>query len=109
MLSRIDRFYVRGSIAHLGGRNGIWPTLPHISDHAPIFIHFKERETDEHMKARFDNVFLSKDFTKEQMLGAWQSTLKTYDRDCWTNRINKAIQEVKIANDVLVKERAKNR
>jgi exonuclease III len=36
--SRLDRFYITPDIQQAGGRHGIWPTVAHLSDHAPIFL-----------------------------------------------------------------------
>jgi hypothetical protein len=36
--SHLDRVYVDAHIQEYGRRNGIWPTMAHISYHAPIFV-----------------------------------------------------------------------
>lgn len=109
VLSRIDRFYVSGTIAQQGGKIGIWPTLPHISDHAPLYLHFREREFDTHRRTHFDNLFLAEDHTKIQLLGAWQTAIRSSESGSWTNKIGEAIEEVKTTNDILAKDRSKQR
>lgn len=57
----------------------------------------------------FDNLFLNKETTKDHMLGAWQTAIKMHEGENWPNKIGKAIQEVKIANNCLAKERSETR
>lgn len=42
-------------------------------------------------------------------MGAWQTSISTYQDESWPTKIRKAIQEVKISNDMLVKERNQSR
>lgn len=54
-------------------------------------------------------MFLDKYTPKNKMLGAWQTAVRMNEGESWPSKIGKAIQEVKITNDVLVKERSKAR
>ncbi|KAG0573055.1 hypothetical protein KC19_VG144800 [Ceratodon purpureus] len=42
--SRIDRCYIDPKVRERGGKHGIWSTMAHLSDHAPVFLEISFRK-----------------------------------------------------------------
>jgi hypothetical protein len=58
------------------GRHGIWPTMDHVLEHAPIFlqIYFKKPRKLHHIP--FNLSLIQDDICKQQFVNAWKESIE---------------------------------
>lgn len=97
--SCIDRIYLPTAIHHLGGLTGIWSSMPHISDHAPIFVKLNADRPPPPKPIRFNTHLLKIPESRTLLLQTWQQTIRKYSTQNRNNRVAAAIQAVKVVSD----------
>jgi hypothetical protein len=97
--SRLDRIYVDSTIRELGGQVGIWNTLPHISDHAPIFLKLRKTTARVHRSITFNRQLLTTVDGKELLRSAWRQAIDEDPSQPIDDRIATAVRKVKEASD----------
>ena len=74
--SRIDRFYIPLQIEYIGGTIVILPTLPDVSDHAGVILHFNdEPKSRKKRPAFFNKGLLAHPERKAELLHTWKEAM----------------------------------
>ena len=93
--SRIDRFYIPVSLEQIEGTTEILPTLPDISDHAGVTLHFNDepRKRKKH-PAYFNKGLLANPESRTTLLNTWKEVMADEIVGSWNLKMvqaNKAI------------------
>lgn len=95
--SRIDRFYVPNKIEFIGGTTEILPTLPDISDHARIVLHFNDEPRRRSPPAPYFNKgLLTNQESKTALLATWKGVMEDNTLATWNQKMvvaNKAVRD----------------
>lgn len=97
--SRLDRFYVNTFLRSIGGQTGIWPSMPHISDHAPVFLRIHKRGTRTVRKLAFNRRMMTSTDEKRLLLTSWKKAILENENRPWQTKIVEALKEVKACSD----------
>ena len=106
--SRIDRIYIPTHIEDIGGTIVILPTLPDISDHASVVLHF----TDEPKRHKpptpyFNKGLLANAESKAQLLDTWKNVIKDEAYTTWNLKMVAANTDVRLKSMELSKNQKK--
>ena len=85
--SRIDRFYVPPSIEAIGGTTEILPTLPDISDHAGVILHFNKEGKQKARTIPFNKGLLTNEESKAALLATWKSVMADSTILSWNQKM----------------------
>lgn len=97
--SRLDRFYVNTYVRSIGGQTGIWPSMPHISNHAPTFMRIYKRGTKTVRKLTFNRKMMTSNEEKQLLLRAWKKAILENHNRSWQSKIVEALKQVKTCSD----------
>lgn len=87
--SRLDRLYLNQQLIRIGGQTAIWPTLAHVSDHAPSWIR-NSQTAFVPGRCIFDNIFMAQSAmdwaveSNQPLIILLLDLEKAYDRVSWT-------------------------
>ena len=106
--SRIDRFYIPLRIEQIGGTTEILPTLPDISDHSGVILHFND-EPKRRTKppAYFNKGMLTNPDSKATLLQVWEGVTHDETIPTWNQKVVKANKAVIAASEEITRERRK--
>ena len=85
--SRIDRIYVPTQIEDLGGTIEIFPTLPDVSDHASVVIHFDGEPKQKPAAPHLNKGLLANPDTKAQLLATWKNIMVDDTYTTWNQKM----------------------
>lgn len=106
--SRIDRFYIPIPIERIGGTTEILPTLPDISDHAGIVLHFNdEPRTRRKPPAFFNKGLLANPDCKAALLASWKDVMKDETIGSWNQKMVQANTAIRLKSEELTKNQKK--
>ena len=106
--SRIDRFYIPIPIENIGGTIEILPTLPDISDHAGVVLHFNnEPKTRKKMPAFFNKGLLATADNKAALLTCWKEVMGDASLVSWNERMVQANKAISLKSAELTKNQKK--
>lgn len=95
--SRIDRFYIPILLENIGGTTEILPTIPDVSDHAGVILHFNgEPRIRKKGMPFFNKGLLANPETKATLVATWKSVMGDETLTNWNQKIvqaNVAIQQ----------------
>lgn len=97
--TRIDKFYVSNYLRELGGLTGILPTIPHLSDHAPVFLHIRLTNAKLHRIPTFNRHLLHDEAARDLLVAAWKEAIWNNAGHIWNHTISKALEAVKTCAD----------
>jgi hypothetical protein len=102
--SRIDRFYIPIPIERIGGTTEILPTLPDISDHAGVVLHFNdEPRTRRKPPAFFNKGLLANPDCKAALLASWKDVMKDETIGSWNLKMVQANTAIRLKSEELTK------
>lgn len=100
-MSRIDRFYAQKSLVDRGGGLlGIWPILPHISNHYGLYLRINGKTKASPRDRAFNKGLQEDKVGKQMMLRAWREAIAALPDASWSKRIAMAMVTVKRTNNV---------
>jgi hypothetical protein len=106
--SRLDRIYVDATIRELGGQVGIWNSIAHISDHAPVFLRLRKTSAKLHRSMPFNRQLIHSAEGKGLLLAAWRAAITRDPESPISDRIALAVNMVKEASDAETKRKKIN-
>ena len=93
--SRIDRLYIPLYIEQIGGTTEILPTLPDISDHAGVVLHFNdEPRTRKKSPAFFNKGLLANPESRAELLATWKAVMEDGNITTWNQKVVAANQAI---------------
>ncbi len=97
--SRLNCFYVNSSIQVQTGRDGIWPTMGHVSDHSPVFlqIYFRKSRKLDHIPFNLFEL-IQDDICKQQFVNAWKESIEDFKK-FWKGKVVEVLRKLKDFND----------
>jgi hypothetical protein len=87
--SRIDHIYINRDLTSLGCKAGIWPTLPNLSNHAPIFVHLCKPKVKPSRQVHFNKGNLFRNDSKMVLISAWTKTIQNNNLTSWNQNFLK--------------------
>ena len=106
--SRIDRFYIPLQIEYIGGTTVILPTLPDVSDHAGVILHFNdEPKSRKKRPAFFNKGLLAHPERKAELLHTWKEAMSDETMATWNEKMVKANQAIITKSEELTKTQRK--
>ena len=106
--SRIDRFYIPIHIENIGGTIEILPTLPDISDHAGVIMHFNDEPRSRRKPPPFFNKgLLANPECKAALLSAWKEVMRDESIDSWNQKMVQANKAISLKSEELTKSQRK--
>ena len=107
--SRIDRFYIPLHIEQIGGTIEILPTLPDISDHAGVVLHFNDepRKRKKH-PAFFNKGLLANPESRADLLTTWKKVMEDGNINTWNQKMVKANQAIITKSEKLTSTHRRN-
>jgi hypothetical protein len=75
--SRLDRFYIDSNLRLRGGRYGIWQTLQHISDYAPIFLQIQFSKHKWAKQPFFNKCLINDNDAQIEFQRAWEDAMNS--------------------------------
>jgi hypothetical protein len=105
--SRLDRFYITPDIQQAGGRQGIWPTLAHLSDHAPIFIQINLGKKGPRGPLPFNKTMLDSIEGIDRLTEVWKMALTDQTQEDQGDKIANALTKVKTESNTYTKQTKK--
>lgn len=97
--SKLDRFYLNQTLTQIGGQTAIWPTLSHVSDHAPIFVKKQPRPTKPPHQLAFNRHLLSSEEEKTPLLELWNRAISVNPDNSWNTRFVTGLKAIKEYSD----------
>lgn len=92
----------------LGGTTEILPTLPNISDHAGVVLHFNDEPKSRKARTTFFNKgLLASPESKAQLLNTWKEVMSDETLGNWNQKIVKANQAIIVKSEELTKAQRK--
>lgn len=76
--SRLDRLYLNQQLIRIGGQTAIWPTLAHVSDHAPVIVHIQLRGQKRKPMPVFYIFLLTDETERTLLLAEWQTAIEAH-------------------------------
>jgi hypothetical protein len=58
------------------GRHGIWPTMGHVLEHAPIFLQFYFKKPRKFHHIPFNLSLIQNDICNQQFVNAWKESIE---------------------------------
>jgi exonuclease III len=101
--TRIDRFYIPIHIENIGGTTEILPTLPNISDHAGVVIHFNNEPRRRTPPPPFNKGLLANQECKAALLATWREAMDTETLETWNQKVVHANQAIRLKSAELTK------
>jgi hypothetical protein len=102
--TRIDRFYIPKYIENIGGTTEILPTLPTISDHAGVVLHFNnEPRRRKPPPLPFNKGLLANQECKTALLATWKEAIKDETLETWNQKVVHANQAIRLKSAELTK------
>lgn len=92
---RIDKLYAPPRIEDVGGTLEILPTLPDISDHAGVVMHFNDEGKRRASTLFFNKGLLANLEHKATLLATWKSAIDSNAYDSWNQKIVAANQAIR--------------
>ena len=106
--SRIDRFYIPLNIEEIGGTIEILPTLPDISDHAGVVLHFNDEPKSRKKRPIFFNKgLLANAKSKATLLSTWKEIMANASLLSWNQKMVKANQAIILKSEEITKAQRK--
>lgn len=102
--SRIDRFYVNTYLRSIGGITGIWPSMPHISDHALVFLQLHKRGFKISRHTPFNRRMMLNREEKTLLLTAWKKAMVENAGRSFQSKTIEALKAVKACSDSFTKQ-----
>jgi exonuclease III len=93
--SRLDRFYTNFPMREGGGLHGIWPTLTHISDHAPVFLKVTYDYKKKIKKAGFNKTLLYDSLAQDKFQFAWKSAMEWPEELSKGQKVETALEHIR--------------
>jgi len=87
--SKIDRIYINRNLTSLGHKAGIWPTLPNLSNHAPIFVHLRKPKLKPSRQGHFNKGNLFRNDCKVVLIYAWTKAIQNNNLTSWNQNFLK--------------------
>lgn len=91
------------NIQKYGENYGIWPTLAHISDHAPIFVQGFLKSHRCGIQSRFNLDLFQREDTKQHLLDAWKHGMEENVDQKVGLKVARALQLIKRESDYITK------
>jgi exonuclease III len=94
--TRIDRIYVPTQLEEVGGTIEALPTLPDISDHASVVLHFEDEPRRKPTVPFFNKGLLANPGNKACLLTAWKNAIGENSQATWNQKMvaaNTAIRQ----------------
>jgi hypothetical protein len=102
--TRIDRFYIPFPIESIGGTTEILPTLPDVSDHAGVLLHFNDEPRARKNRPTFFNKgLLAQPDSKAMLLNTWKEVMADETLLNWNQKMVKANQAIITKSEELTK------
>lgn len=106
--SRIDIFYIPLRIETIGGTTEILPTIPDISDHAGVVLHFNDEPRNKRKPMAFFNKgLLANPESKAALLATWKAVMADESLSNWNQRIVQANTAIRLKSEELTKAQKK--
>lgn len=106
--SRIDRFYILVQLEQIGGTTEILPTLPDISDHAGITLHFNDEPRKRKKQVAFFNKgLLANPGSKPALLSTWKGVMTDETLGSWNMKMVKANKAIIALSEEITKNQQK--
>nr|PNR49067.1 hypothetical protein PHYPA_010963 [Physcomitrium patens] len=81
--SRLDRFYLNHTLIQLGGQTSIWPSLTHVSDHAPVVLKIHQQHFRTQNPPAFNRHLLDDENEKTLLLAEWTRAMALNSDKNW--------------------------
>ena len=101
--SIIDRIYVPTHIEDIGGTIEILPTLPDISDHASVVLHFVDEPKRKPTVPRFNKGLLANSKNKALILDTWKRVIGDENHSTWNHKMVAANIAIRLKSMELTK------
>ena len=101
--SIIDRIYVPTHIEDIGGTIEILPTLPDISDHASVVLHFVDEPKRKPTVPRFNKGLLANSENKALILDTWKRVIGDENHSTWNHKMVAANIAIRLKSMELTK------
>ena len=105
---RIDRIYVPNRIDNIGGTTHILPTLPDISDHAGVVLHFNDEGKQKAQPPYFNKGLLMNAGSRYELLETWKRVMADNDMESWNLKMVKANEAIRLRAAELTKNQRKS-
>ena len=102
--SHIDRFFIPIRLENIGGTTKILPTLPDVSDHAGVILHFNDEPKRRRRTTTFFNKgLLAQPENKAALLATWKEVMEDATIGSWNQKMVRANQTVIQRSEELTK------
>ena len=102
--SCIDRFYIPIRLENIGGTTEILPTLPDVSDHAGVILHFNDEPKRRRRTTTFFNKgLLAQPENNAALLATWKEVMEDATIGSWNQKMVRANQAVIQRSEELTK------
>lgn len=102
--TRIDTIYIPTRVEYIGGTTKILPTLPDISDHAGVVLHFNDKPKKQKVRGTFFNKgLLANPDSKVELLTTWKEVMENHTLGSWNQKMVTANQAIRIKSEELTK------
>ena len=106
--TQIDRIYIPPRIEYIGGTTEILPTLPDISDHAGVILHFNDEPKRRKAKGvYFNKGLLTNSESKAELLTTWKEVMDDSTLESWNMKMVAANQAIRLKSEELTKNQKK--
>ena len=105
--SRIDRIYIPHRLEIIGGTMEILPTIPDISDHAGVTLHFNNEGRRKPRPPTFNKGLLKNEESKNILLQTWKSVMADESLDTWNTKMVAANHAIRLKSEELTKAQRK--
>lgn len=106
--TNIDRFYIPIIIEQIGGTTKILPTIPDISDHAGVVLHFNDEPRYWKSQSTFFNKgLLANPDNKATLLATWKGVMEEKTLGSWNQKIVTANHAIRTKSEELTRNQKK--
>lgn len=97
--SRLNRLYLNQRLIQIGAQTAIWPTLVHVSDHAPVYMRIQPRRQNITRSPAVYHALLTDEAERLLLIAEWHKTIGANTNRSWNARFAGSLKAIKLYSD----------